>query len=72
MSTQSRSTNNIEKKEKFVLADKAGKVKKVVFPHDLQVGLENSAFPATISGSMPLCEHPSFTHCRMSETIYGY
>ena len=52
--TTNKTTEEIKKTEKFTQIDQNGNVKKIIFPHDIQVGLQNNTFPATISGSIHL------------------
>jgi len=52
--TTNKTAEEIKKTEKFVQVDQNGNVKKVIFPHDVQIGLQNNTFPATISGSIHL------------------
>jgi hypothetical protein len=44
---------NVAKQEKYVEKDLGGNIKKIIFPHQVKVGLtDNSEFNATISGSI--------------------
>ena len=49
----SKKRSDINKTERFTIADANGKVQKVIFPHTIKVGLlDNSTYSATISGSI--------------------
>ena len=49
----SKKRSDINKTERFTIADANGKVQKVIFPHTVKVGLlDNSTYSATISGSI--------------------
>ncbi len=50
--SKSKSRDQVKKQESFKKTDVNGDITKIIFPHDIQVGLKNDDFAATISGSI--------------------
>jgi len=46
-----KSTDQIKKSDKFVVADNFGNIQKVIFPHELKSGIEGSSFTGGISSA---------------------